>query len=135
MRDWFINTFGEKPFLAGYRYGFVSPLVVQDLTHILDFLTVYHVYSLVVCSAVSLGTLAPAVYGYMIGRGRGPVVHNLGNTVVCFCSLIQVLIRVFHPILHFPSISASIQVDKVVDNVRHFILVLSVVWSIWRSGT
>lgn len=34
-------------------------------------------------SAVAVGTLAPAAYAYLIGRGRGPVVHTLGeNTAV-----------------------------------------------------
>lgn len=33
-------------------------------------------------SAVSAGTLGIAAYAYLIGRGRGPVVHNLGEKAV-----------------------------------------------------
>lgn len=31
-------------------------------------------------NAVSIGTLAPTLYAYMIGRGRGPKVHHIGDT-------------------------------------------------------
>ena len=33
-------------------------------------------------SAIAVGTLAPAAYAYLIGRGRGPVVHTLGENTV-----------------------------------------------------
>jgi uncharacterized membrane protein len=33
-------------------------------------------------SAISVGTLAPAAYAYLIGRGRGPVVHTLGDKAI-----------------------------------------------------